>query len=142
MAQAYHVIIEAYVLLAVINAFLGIGTGIYQESQPTDSLRSPFTAFPLGSNFTELDTESVILEVTTPTNDTGGPIDWAVNSIANFNAVIDSVITFSQFFTAGFVLQLLDTLGFPYEWGLLVTVPFGIYTMYLVFVMITNRLSN
>lgn len=142
MAQAYHVIIEAYVLLAIVNAFLGIGTGIYQESQPTDSLRSPFTAFPLGNNFTSLDTDTPTVDIITPLNSTGDPIDWAVNSFANFNAVIDSLVTFSQFFTAGFIIQLLGTLGYPSEWLLIVTVPFGIYTMYLVFVMITNRLSN
>lgn len=142
MVNPHHIVIETYVLLAIINAFLGVGTGIYQESQPTDSLRSPFGGFPLGSNFTSLDTDSVIDEITLPTNSTGDPIPWVTNALADFTATIDVVLEFSQFFTAGFIIQLLDTLGFPSEWLLIITVPFGIYTMYLVFVMITNRLSN
>ena len=142
MAQANQIVIEAYVLLAIVNAFLGVGTGIYQESEPTDSLRSPFTAFPLGNNFTTLDTDSVIGNITNPVNTTGDPIPWVSSAIADFTATIDVLLEFSQFFTAGFILQLLDTVGFPADWLLIITVPFGIYTMYLIFVMITNRLSS
>lgn len=142
MAQSYQIVIEAYVLLAIVNAFLFVGTEIYQESQPTDSLRSPFTAFPLGSNFTSLEIDSVILEITTPTNSTGDPIIWVQNFFIDATATIEVLLEFSQFFTAGFIIQLLNTIGFPADWLLIVTVPFGIYTMYLVFVMITNRLSN
>ena len=143
MVNPHHVVIEVYVVLSIINAFLGIGTEIYQEAEPTESLRSPFNAFPLGSNFTQLDADGTTESLTSPSNHTGGVIPWTTpDLLASFAAVIDVILEFTKFFTAGFVIQLLITLGFPGEWFLIVTVPLAIYVMYMTFVMITNRLGN
>ena len=142
MVNPHHVVIETYVVLSIINAFLGLGTEIYQESEPTESLRSPFNSFPLGSNFTQLDADGTTDSLTNPANSTGDPIPWVTNAAADFTATIDVILEFTKFFTAGFVIQLLTTMGFPGEWLLIVTVPLAIYVMYMTFVMITNRLGN
>ena len=52
MVNAHHTVIELYVLLSIINAFLGVGTEIYQQSDPDASLRSSFNSEPLGTEFT------------------------------------------------------------------------------------------
>ena len=142
MTTPHHTVIEIYVVLSVINIFLGVGTGIYQEAQPTSSLRSPFNAFPLGSEFTNLNTTGLIYNMTNPTNSTGDPLDWVISGISDFTAIIAVVLEFVKFFTAGFVIDLLNSMGFPADFLYLVTVPLFIYVMYMTFVMITNRLGN
>ena len=135
-------LIEFYALLLIMNAMLGIVTTAYQEEDPGNSLRSPFTAFPLGSNFTSLDTTTTTNELIAPVNGTGSPIAWFDSIYENFEASITAVLTFVSFFTAGFIIQLFDTMGFPTEYLLLLTAPLGLYLMYMTFVMITNRLGN
>ena len=142
MVSPHHTVIEVYVLLAIVNAFLGVGQMIYQESQLAESIRSPFTSFPLASDFPELNSSGVILNITKPTNSTGGIIEWVSGAIANFEATIDILLEFTQFFTAGFIIDLLVSLGFPDEFYIIIGAPMGIYTMYMVFVLITNRLGN
>lgn len=142
MTNPQTTVIEIYVILSLINAFLGIGTVIYQQENPSDSLRSPFNAFPLGSNFTGLDPDAVTTAIQTPTNSTGGIIAWFSDIYSNFEAIITAVLEFTQFFTAGFVIQLLTTMGFPAGFLYIVTVPLALYVMYMVFVMVTNRLGN
>ncbi len=80
-------LIEFYALLLIMNAFLGIVTTTYQEEDPTNSLRSPFTAFPLGSNFTSLDTATTTAELQAPVNATSGlPIPWFDDIYEDFKA--------------------------------------------------------
>ena len=136
-------LIEFYALLLIMNAFLGIVTTTYQEEDPTNSLRSPFTAFPLGSNFTSLDTATTTAELQAPVNATSGlPIPWFDDIYEDFKAQITVVLTFVSFFTFGFITQLVETMGFPTEFMLILTAPLGLYLMYMTFVMLTNRLGN
>ena len=135
-------LIEFYALLLIMNAFLGVVTLTYQEEDPTNTLRSPFTAFPLGSNFTSLDTETTTNELIAPTNSTGSLIIWFDDIYDNFEASITAILTFVSFFTFGFITQLVTTMGFPAEFMLILTAPLGLYLMYMTFVMITNRLGN
>lgn len=173
MVNPHHVVIEAYVLLAVINAFLGITQGIYSDAHlmqygnetrafdpATDppwrnfaerfgegsSIRSPFTQAPLSANITadvsQLDIPSLQANLTNPMNATGGPIEWLVGNVANFAATVELVTTFVKFFTAGYVIDLLGGFGFPSDFIYIITVPLGIYTAYMILVLITNRLGN
>ncbi len=135
-------LIEFYALLIILNAGLGIVSGAYQEGFPTESLRSPFTAYPLGSNYTGLDTSTTTNEIIAPVNGTGDPVAWYVDALENFEAMITAILTFVSFFTAGFILQLFTTLGIPEVFWVIVTAPLGLYLMYMTFVMITNRLGN
>ncbi len=135
-------LIEFYALLIILNAGLGIVTGAYQEGNPGESLRSPFNAFPLGSNFTGLDTDTTRDEIIAPVNSTGDPIAWFSDALENFEAMITAILTFVSFFTAGFILQLFTTMGIPEVFWVMVTAPLGLYLMYMTFVMITNRLGN
>lgn len=146
MADAKTVALELYVLLAILNSFLGIGQAIYQDEFPTDSIRSPFTGFPLGNDVnpevSQLDTDTLTDEITQPTNGTGFDIPWVSDIYSDFTAVIDAVLTFVQFFTAGFIIDLLTSMGFPAGFLYMVTVPFALYVAYMTFVMVTNRLGN
>ena len=135
-------LIEFYALIIIMNAMMGVVTGAYQEEDPSNSLRSPFTAFPLGSNFTGLDTDTTTSELIAPVNGTGSPIAWFDDISENFEAMITATLNFVSFFTAGFILQLFTTMGIPEVFWILVTAPLGLYLMYMTFVMITNRLGN
>ena len=135
-------LIEFYALLLIMNALLGLVTSTYQEEDPTNSLRSPFTAFPLGSNFTSLDTDTTTEEIIAPVNGTGSLIPWFDDIYENFQALITGVLNFVSFFTAGFILQLFETMGIPEVFWAMVTAPLGLYLMYMTFVMISNRLGN
>ena len=135
-------LVEFYALLMIMNAFLGVVTGTWQVENPSDSLRSPFNAFPLGSNFTGLDTATTTDELIAPVNGTGDPIPWYSATFENFEAMITSTLKFVSFFTAGFLLQLFTTMGIPTVFWIIVTAPIGLYLMYMTFVMITNRLGN
>lgn len=141
--MSYKIAIEIYVILSIVNAFLGIGQTIYQDAFPGQSLRSPFTAFPLGTTFPQLDTENLILNMTNPTNSTGTPLDWVIDGLSDFAATIAVILDFVRFFTLGFIAQLLeDGIGLPDYLLSMVTIPFTIYVAYMTFVMITNRLGN
>jgi hypothetical protein len=135
-------LIEFYALLIILNAFMGVVTETWQEDKPGDSLRSPFNAFPLGSNFTGLDTTTTTNELISPVNGTGDPIPWYDTIFENFEAMITATLNFVSFFTAGFVLQLFETMGIPQIFWIIITAPIGLYLMYMTFVMITNRLGN
>jgi len=135
-------LIEFYALLIIMNAMLGVVTGAWQEEYPSDSLRSPFNGFPLGSNFTGLDTDTTTSELIAPVNGTGSPIAWFDTIYENFEAMITATLTFVSFFTAGFLLQFFTTMGLPSVFWVIVTAPIGLYLMYMTFVMITNRLGN
>lgn len=148
MTATYTVIIELYVVLSIVNAFLGIGQGIYQEGFPGESIRSPFDQFPLGTGLNET-TQQVINQTggltanfTNPTNSTGFEIPWVTDAISDFTAIIDVILDFVAFFTGGYIIDLLNSMGFPADFLYIVTVPLGIYVMYMVFVLITNRLGN
>ena len=121
---------------------LGIVSGAYQDEDPTNSLRSPFTSFPLGSNFTGLDTDTTTEELIAPVNGTGSPIPWFDDIYENFQAIITGALNFVSFFTAGFILQLFETMGIPDVFWIMVTAPLGLYLFYMTFVMLTNRLGN
>lgn len=146
MADAKTVALELYVLLAIINAFLGIGQEIYQSEYPTESIRSPFSGFPLGSDVnpevSQLNTTGLTSELTNPVNSTGWEIPWVTDAISDFTAIIDIILTFVQFFTAGFIIDLLESIGFPEGFLYIITVPFALYVAYMTFVMISNRLGN
>lgn len=135
-------LVEFYALLLIINAMLGVTTEIYQEAEPTESLRSPFNAFPLGSNFTGLDTDTPTEEIIAPSNSTGSPISWFYDIYENFQAMITSITVYVDFFTAGFIYDLFETIGIPEIFWIIVGAPLGLYLMYTTFVMITNRLGN
>lgn len=140
--MTYVVIIELYVVLSIVNAFLAVGQGIYQDENPGENFRSPFDTSPLPDTFEELDTDTLNTELTNPTNSTGDPIAWVSDALQNFEATIDQLLYFVQFFTAGFLVDMLNGIGFPGDFLYIITVPAGIYTGYMILVLITNRLGN
>ena len=137
-----HVVIELFVVLSILNASLGVFTLIYQESEPTSSLRSPFNAFPLGNNFTQLDTNTLTDDITGPTNSTGDPILWVTNTLQDFNATIEVLYSFSAFFTLGFLVQLLSTLGLPDGFEIVISIPFAVYSAIMIFSIFTGGLRG
>ena len=142
MVNPHHIVIETFVLLSITNAFLGVGTELYQQSQPTDSLRSGFTTFPLGSNFTQLESQELAGNLTAPTNSTGFEIPWVSNAISDFTATIDILLEFTSFFTFGYIEDMLENIGFPDNFMILISAPMYIYIAYMILVLITNRLGN
>ena len=142
MVNAHNTVFEIYIVLSIINTFLGVGQGIYQDANPTDAIRSPFTGFPLASTFPELNSTGLTANMTAPTNSTGSIIPWFDGISANFEATIEVILDFVKFFTAGYVIDLLNSMGFPADFIYIITVPLGLYVMIMTFVMITNRLSN
>lgn len=142
MASVQHVVIELFVILLVVNSFLGVFTLIYQEKEPTSSLRSPFNTYPLGGNFTSLDVKTTTDKITRPTNSTGSVISWVDGFSQNFNATIETIYVFSAFFTLGFLTQLLSTLGLPDHFEIIIGVPFAVYSMIMIFSIITGRLRD
>jgi len=142
MPTAHQTVFEIYIVLAVINAFLGVGQGIYQDENPTESIRSPFTGFPLASDFPELNATGLTANITAPLNSTGDAIPWFSDAIANFEATIDILLEFTKFFTAGYIIDLLNSFGFPADFILIITIPLALYVMIMTFVLLTNRLSN
>lgn len=146
MVNPHHVVIEVYVCIAIINAFLGITQEIYSEAHEGESIRSPFTQEPISDTIdpevSQLDWAALQHNLTNPTNATGGPIDWISDNVANFEATVALITGFMKFFTAGYIVDLLKAFGFPGEMVFIVTVPLGIYTAYMILVLITNRLGN
>lgn len=144
--MSYRIVIEIYVLLSVMNVFLGIGTSLYQEKDPTGYLRSPFTGYPLiGIIPTPLNAQQQTGNLTASINTTSGfkiPfISQATDAFQSFASIWNGIIRFSNFFDLGYTINLLNSTGFPSGFLYIVTVPVAIYTFYMVFVMITNRLG-
>lgn len=134
-------------MLAIINAMLFIVQDTYQSGNPGEQLRSPYSGFPIGATLenpatTNSRVSSATLNATNPTNGSGGVIGWVIDGLSDFTAQIAVILGFVKFFTAGYVVDLLNSMGFPANFIYLATVPFGIYVLYMTFVMITNRLGN
>ena len=146
MVNPHHVVIEVYVLVAIINSFLGITQEIYSEAFPGESIRSPFDQTPLSGGVdpevSQLDLAMLQQNLTDTAGDPGNPLDWIDRGVEGFAATFDAINTFVKFFTAGYIVDLLDGIGYPGQYVYIVTVPLGIYTAYMIFVLITNRLTN
>lgn len=145
--MSYKVAIEIYVLLAIINTMLFVTNQAYEEGFPGQSLRSPFNIFPISTTLedpadTNSRTDELIFNSTNPTNSSGSVLDWVIDGLSDFTAQIAVILDFVKFFTAGYVVDLLNSMGFPGDFIYLATVPFAIYVAYMTFVMITNRLGN
>lgn len=137
-----HVVIELFVVLSILNASLGLFTLIYQESETGATLRSPFDSRPLGNNFTQLDTETLTLDITGPENSTGDAIPWVANALQDFSATVRVLYSFSAFFTLGFLAQLLSTLGLPDGFEIVISIPFAIYSAVMIFSIFTGKLRG
>lgn len=148
MVSTYTIVIELYVCMSIVNAFLGITQIAYEEGNPGESIRSPFTGYPIASdlagnsNETVATVEDLTDNSTNPINGTGFEIPWVTDAIADFTATIDVILGFVGFFTGSYIIDLVNSMGFPGDFVYIVTVPLAIYVMYMVFVLITNRLGN
>ena len=141
MANPHHVIIEIYVVLTIVNVMLGTVAGIYEDGTEGD-LRSPFSQLPLGSDFEVPDAANLTSKIANPINGTGTELFFWDGIFQNFEAVFTSILEFVKFFTGGFIVDLLNNLGFPADFLYVITAPLAIYVSYMTFVMITNRLGN
>jgi len=143
--MSYRVVIEIYVLLSIINAFLGVVQNIYEEGNPGHSLRSPFTGYPLAQTFTTLNTTGLQANLTQPFNSTSSStIPWiakASDAFQSFVSQINGILTWLKFFTAGYLIDLLTGIGIPSAFLQIVNIPIAFYLCYMVFVMVTNRLG-
>lgn len=148
--MSYRVIIEIYVLLLCINAMIFVTQEEYQSGNPTGVLRSPFTGYPLASTLptlTNINNNIALAQgnITTSTNSTSGfkiPIISSASDAFQAAAnVFNAVITFVKFFSAGFIIDLLNGIGFPSIYLYIVTIPLGFYLLYMIFVLISNRLG-
>lgn len=148
MVSTYTIVIELYVCMSIVNAFLGITQIAYEDGFPGESIRSPFNQFPIASDLagTSADTIAQVEELTSnstnPTNSTGFEIPWVTDAISDFTAIIDVILDFVGFFTGSYIIDLINSMGFPADFLYIITVPLAIYVMYMVFVLITNRLGN
>lgn len=148
MSATYTIVLELYVCLTIVNVFLGLTQTAYEEGNPGESIRSPFNQYPLGSDLITQrdqvisDTTDLTANFTDPTNSTGFTIPWVSDAISDFTAIIDVILDFVSFFTGAFIAELLISMGLPSGFLYIITVPMGIYVMYMVFVLITNRLGN
>ena len=142
MVNPRHVVIEIYALLTTVNVFLGTVTTIWQQEDPSNTLRSPFSVFPLGGNFSVPDAANLTNTILTPVNGTGAELSWWDGIFVNFQTVYVAILSFTKFFTGGFIIDLLNNLGFPSGFLYIITAPLAIYVSYMIFVMITNRLGN
>ncbi len=144
--MSYRIVIEIYIILSVMNVFLGIGTQLYQEDHPLSSLRSPFTGYPLVGIIPQtLPAQQATANLTASINVTSGfkiPfISQATDAFQSFASIWNGIIRFTNFFDLGYSISLLNAIGFPAGFLFIVTVPLAIYIFYMVFVMITNRLG-
>jgi len=148
LSATYTIVLELWVCLTIVNVFLGLTQTAYQEGFPGESIRSPFNQYPLGSDLITQrdqvinDTQGLSDNFTNPTNSTGFEIPWVSDAISDFTAIIDIILDFVAFFTGAFIINLLTSMGLPASFLYIVTVPLGIYSMYMIFVLITNRLGN
>ena len=141
MANPHHVIIEIYVVLTIVNVMLGVVSEIYADGTEGD-IRSPFSQLPLGSDFDVPDAANLTNTIITPVNGTGTELFFWDGIFQNFEAIYSSILEFVKFFTGGFIIDLLNNIGFPGDFLYIVTAPLAIYVSYMTFVMITNRLGN
>ena len=144
MPDSKTVTIEVFVVVAILNAFLGIGQDIYSDAFPGESIRSPFSNEPLGENIdaevSGLDLQKLEEDIVAPTDDSGNPLDWVTGNFANFQAVIEVITTFIKFLVGGYIVDLIvGGVGFPGHFAYIFTVPLSIYTIHLLVSFITNR---
>src|SRR3990167_867884 len=138
MVATYTIIIELYVCLSIVNAFLGITQIAYEEGNPGESIRSPFNQYPIATDLSGVseqvieDTEGLTANFTDPTNSTGFTIPWVTDAISDFTAIIDILLDFVGFFTGSYIIDLVNSMGFPGDFIYIVTVPLAIYVMYMV----------
>lgn len=134
----YKVIFEIYGALFTANAFLGIFSYYYLGAFPGNAFRSVVTQQEISLVSTP-DTSSILVNVTAPLNSTGSPIEWVVQSTQNFAGVLAGVLDFVNFLAGGFIANFITSFGFPGEIVFLLVVPTGLYTLYAIIVLITNR---
>lgn len=144
--MSYRIVIEIYIILSVMNVFLGIGAGLLQMKDPTETLRSPFTGYPIiGIIPQTLPAQQATANLTASINTTNNIkipfISQASDAFQSFASIWNGIIRFTNFFDLGYTINLLNGLGFPPEFLYIVTVPLAIYIFYMVFVMLTNRLG-
>lgn len=144
MADSKSVAIEVFVVVAILNAFLGVGQEIYSEGFPGESIRSPFTKEPIGENIdgpvSSLDLPTLQDDLINPTDEDGNILDWVAGNFANFGAVVEVITTFIKFLVGGYVVDMLvGGLGFPGNFAYIFTVPLTIYTIHLLVSLLTNR---
>lgn len=144
--MSYRIVIEIYVILSVMNVFLGVGQGLYQQDHPLSSLRSPFTGYPIAGIIPDtLPATQAKNNLTASLNTTNGIqipfISQASDAFQSFASIWNAIIRFSNFFDLGYTINLLNAIGFPASFLFIVTVPLAIYTFYMLFVMISNRLG-
>jgi hypothetical protein len=131
----------------VVNAFLFVVNDIYTDAFPGSSIRSPFSAYPLSTTLENPESnlqrsEDLTFNITNPRSSNGTILDWVIDGLSDFTAQIAILLDFAKFFTAGYVIDLLNAIGLPANLAYIITVPFAIYVFYMGFVMITNRLGN
>ena len=144
MPDSKTVIIEVFVVVSILNAFLGIGQDIYSDAFPGESLRSPFSKEPLGdsidANVPNPDLQNIQNRIAEITDGDNGPLDWISDGIANLQVVAEITTTFIKFLFGGYIVDILvDGVGFPGHFAYIFTVPLSIYTIHLLVGFITNR---
>lgn len=144
MADGKTVTIEVFVVVAILNAFLGIGQDIYSEAFPGESIRSPFTKEPISDSVdaevSGLDLQNLQGSLVEPTDDSGNPLDWVAGNFANFGAIVEVITTFVKFLVGGYIVDLIvGGIGFPGHFAYIFTVPLTIYTIHLLVGLLTNR---
>ena len=134
----YKVIFEIYGALFTVNAFLGIFQYYYLGAFPNNVFRNIIDQQAM-TIVTTPDTSAILLNATLPLNSTGSPIEWVVQSAQNFAGVLAGLLDFVNFIAGGFIGNFLTSLGLPGVIVTFITVVTGLYTLYAVIVLITNR---
>lgn len=148
--MSYRVIIELYAVLLIVNIFIGVTQTEYQSGNPTGVLRSPFTGYPIAStlptvsaiNNTIIVSQNNILGNINYTSGTTIPfISTVSDAFQSIASIFNAVITFIKFFSLGFLIDMLNGLGFPSVFLYIVTIPVGFYLLYMIFTMVANKLG-
>lgn len=148
--MSYRVVIELYCVLLFVNIFIGVVQTEYQSGNPTGVLRSPFTGYPIASTLPTVTAinDNIILtqgNITNNINHTSGVripfISTASDAFQSIASIFNAVITFIKFFSLGFLIDLLNGLGFPAVYFYIVTIPVGFYLLYMIFTMVANKLG-
>ena len=134
----YKVILEIYGALFTVNAFIGIFQFYYIGAFPNNVLRSLINQEPIILTETP-STSSLILNVTSPLNSTGNPIEWVIQSTQNFAGILSGLLDFVNFLAGGFIAGFINSLGLPGDVIFLLMVPLGLFTLYTIIVFVTNR---
>jgi len=121
-----------------VNASVGLFSYYYRQGHPEKYLRG-ITGENMTSQIASLDTTSLIQKTTSPTYANGTTLSWISETYESFTAVITSGLEFLKFFTGTFVGDFLGKIGIPGEIVTVIYVPLGLYTAYLVIVLLTNR---